>query len=232
MYKKEDVVQCIFLERINRFVARVLVNNEETLVHVKNTGRCKELLIEGRKGYLLKSHNEKRKYKYDLISIYKEDLLVNIDSQVPNKVVYKFIEEGNLFNNIVTLKREVTYKNSRFDIYVEYINENQKLEKVFIEVKGVTLFYDDLATFPDAPTTRGAKHLLELVDARKNGYKAYAFFLIQGDNIKRFKGNCERDENFCNALREAYNNDVDILCYNSFITKDNIKIKEKISFEV
>ncbi len=232
MYSKNDVVECIFQERINRFVAKVLINDEEVLVHVKNTGRCAELFIKGRKAYLLKSHNKKRKYQYDLISIYKDDLLINIDSQIPNKVVYKYIEDGNIFKNIVSLKREVTYNNSRFDIYLEYIDDNEKLQKAFIEVKGVTLFYDDLATFPDAVTERGRKHLNELVDAKKEGYGAYAFFLIQGDNIKRFRGNYERDEKFCDALKNAYNNGVEVLAYNCNITKDDITVNEKVTVEI
>ncbi len=127
MYNKDDVYECIFLERLNRFVARVVLDGEEILVHVKNTGRCRELLIEGRTGYLVKSHNESRKYRYDLVAIYKDDLLVNIDSQLPNKVVYDYIKSGNIFENIIEIKREVTYKNSRFDIYVEYLNEEKEV---------------------------------------------------------------------------------------------------------
>lgn len=233
IYETKDIYECIFLERLNRFVARVILveSGEEILVHVKNTGRCKELLIEGRKGYLLKSHNENRKYKYDLISIYKENLLINIDSQIPNKVVFDFINNGLLVDNITKLKKEVTFENSRFDIYFERLNEQNELEKVFMEVKGVTLFDGDLAKFPDAPTERGTKHLLELVKAKEEGYRAYVFFLIQGEGIKRFRGNFERDENFCNALKYAKEMGVEILCFNCEISKDNIKIKEKVIFE-
>ncbi len=230
IYNKDDVYECIFLERLNRFVARVILDNEEILVHVKNTGRCKELLIEGRTGYLVKSHNENRKYKYDLVAIYKDDLLVNIDSQLPNKVVYDYLKAGNIFKNLVTIKREVTYKNSRFDIYLEYMNEKSELEKAFIEVKGVTLFEGDFAKFPDAPTERGAKHLLELVDARENGYKAFVFFLIQAEGIKFFSGNSERDPKFCVALNTAYDSGVEVLCYNSKVTTTDVVIKEKVEF--
>ncbi len=228
VYNENLVFECVFIERINRFVARVNLNGEEILVHVKNTGRCKELFIEGRVAYLEKSLNEKRKYMYDLIAIYKDDLLINIDSQIPNKVVFDYIEAGNLFSNITLLKREVTYKNSRFDLYVEYINDENELKKAFIEVKGVTLFEGDTAMFPDAPTTRGAKHLNELVDAFENGYEAYVFFLAQAKGIKKFHGNVERDEKFCNALKNAKDMGVKILCFNSEVTSSNIVVNEPV----
>ncbi len=230
IYNEEDVYKCIFLERLNRFVARVLLNGEEILVHVKNTGRCKELLIEGREGYLLKSHNLNRKYIYDLVAIYKNDLLINIDSQLPNKVVFNFIKEGNIFENVINIKKEVTYKNSRFDIYVEYKNKNDEIEKAFIEVKGVTLFDGDYAKFPDAPTERGSKHLIELIDASKNGYKSYVFFLVKAEGIKYFSGNKENDKKFCNTLNEAYNNNVEVLCYNSKVTPTDVTIVDKVKF--
>ncbi len=228
LYNEELVFECIFLERLNRFVAKVLLDGEEILVHVKNTGRCKELFVEGRVAYIEKSLNLNRKYMYDLIAIYKDELLINIDSQIPNKVVYNFINEGNMFNNVTLLKREVTYKNSRFDLYVEYVNDDDVLKKAFIEVKGVTLFDEDLARFPDAPTTRGAKHLDELVDAMENGYEAYVFFLAQAQGIKMFKGNIETDENFCLSLANAFNKGVTVLCYNSNVTYNDIEVNEKV----
>ncbi len=228
VYNEDLVFECIFIERVNRFVARVMLDGEETLVHVKNTGRCKELFIEGRVAYLEKSLNENRKYLYDLIAIYKDDLLINIDSQIPNKVVADYISAGNIFSNVSLLKREVTYKNSRFDLYVEYINKDKQLAKAFIEVKGVTLFDDDLAMFPDAPTTRGAKHLGELVDAYENGYETYVFFLVQAKGIKRFMGNIERDKNFCDALKNASNKGVKVLCFNSNVTKSDIVVNEEV----
>ncbi len=133
-----------------------------------------------------------------------------------------------MFNNVTLLKREVTYKNSRFDLYVEYINEENLLKKVFIEVKGVTLFDGDLAMFPDAPTTRGAKHLDELVDATQKGYETYVFFLAQAKGIKRFRGNLERDKNFCEALKNAYEKGVKVLCYNSSVTSTNIEVCDEV----
>ncbi len=228
IYDENDIYECIFLERLNRFVAKVIIDSEETLVHVKNTGRCKELLINGRKGYVVKSKNLNRKYLFDLVAIYKDNILVNIDSQLPNKVVYDFLKAENIFKNIQNIKREVTYKNSRFDIYVEHLNENNELEKVFIEVKGVTLFDGDFARFPDAPTERGAKHLNELVDAIDNGYRAYVFFLVQASGITRFTGNIATDEKFCEALKKAHNKGVGVLSYNSIVTCSNVIVNEKV----
>lgn len=230
IYNIKDVYECVFLERINRFVARVKLNGEEIQVHVKNTGRCKELLINGRKGYLVKSHNEKRKYMYDLVAIDKNGLLVNIDSQLPNKVVFDYLNEENIFRNIIEIKREVTYKNSRFDIYIKHINDDNVEEEVFVEVKGVTLFKGDLALFPDAPTDRGAKHLNELVDAKENGYRACVFFLIQAEGLKKFKGNIERDIKFCNALENAFNNGVEVFCYDSKVKPEDVTINSKLEF--
>ncbi len=228
VYNEKLVYECVFIERINRFVAKVLLDGEETLVHVKNTGRCKELFIEGRVAFLEKSLNEKRKYMYDLIAIYKDDLLINIDSQIPNKVVFDYINTGNLFYNVTLVKREVIYKNSRFDLYVEYLDDNKDTIKAFIEVKGVTLFEGDTAMFPDAPTTRGAKHLEELLDAHENGYDTYVFFLVQAKGIKQFKGNIERDIKFCNALKNAYDKGVKVLCFNTEVTSSNITINEEV----
>ncbi len=230
IYEKEKIFECIFIERKNRFVATVLLDNEEIDVHVKNTGRCKELLIKGRTGIVVKSDNEARKYAYDLVAIYKEDKLVNIDSQIPNKVVYDFLKDETIFKNIQLIKREVTYKKSRFDIYIESINEFGETEKIFVEVKGVTLFDNVTARFPDAPTQRGAKHLNELVDAIENGYKCYVFFLVQAEGIKKFTGNIDTDMEFCEALNNAVDNGVGVLCYNSVIMKDDIIIKDKVEY--
>ncbi len=232
IYDKEQIFECVFLKRLNRFVATVILDGKEIDVHVKNTGRCRELLISGVKGYLLKSDNLNRKYAYDLIAVYKGDLLVNIDSQVPNTVVYNFLKSGKLFPNIISIKKEVTFKSSRFDIYFERYLEDGSIEKAFMEVKGVTLFDGDRALFPDAPTTRGAKHLNELVVAKEEGYGAYVFFLIQGEGLKTFESNKERDENFAKALENAYNMGVEVHCYNSKVEPCNITVKDKMKFLV
>lgn len=228
MYNQELIFECIFVKRLNRFVATVILDGEEIDVHVKNTGRCKELLISGRVGYLVKSENAKRKYAYDLISIYKGDTLVNFDSQVPNAVVTDFIMSSNLFTNVTKVQREVTYNKSRFDVYVERTLEDGSIEKIFVEVKGVTLFDGTAASFPDAPTDRGRKHVEELALALEDGYKAYIFFLVQAEGIKTFSPNADIDPKFAVAIKHAVDAGVNVVCYNSVITKADIKIKEQV----
>lgn len=215
----------IFLERPNRFIANVLIDGKKEKVHVKNTGRCKEILIKGTKVYLEKSNNPNRKTKYSLISAYKEDQLINIDSQVPNKVVFDAIKSNRIkeLENIKVLKREVTFGNSRFDLYFE-----KDKESGFIEVKGVTLENNGLSLFPDAPTERGTKHIKEMIKVVESGLKGYIFFLIQMENIKYFTPNTSMDEKISNALIEANKKGVNILAYNSIVKEDSIKINEKI----
>ncbi len=232
IYNENKIYECTFIKRQNRFVATVVLDGKEIDVHVKNTGRCKELLISGSRGYLLKSDNLKRKYAYDLISIYKGDELVNFDSQIPNAVVAAYIASGKLFTNVTKVLREVKYNNSRFDIYVERVNEKNEQEKIFVEVKGVTLFENEQASFPDAPTTRGAKHLYELIDAKENGYKSYVFFLIQSANVRKFKPNAEIDPNFAKAMQIAVDSGVNVLCYNSLVSRADIKIMHEIEVEI
>lgn len=223
--KYNNMCEGIFLERPNRFIANVLIDGKKEKVHVKNTGRCKEILTKGTKVYLEKSNNPNRKTKYSLISAYKEDQLINIDSQVPNKVVFDAIKSNRIkeLENIKVLKREVTFGNSRFDLYFE-----KDKESGFIEVKGVTLENNGLSLFPDAPTERGTKHIKEMIKVVESGLKGYIFFLIQMENIKYFTPNTSMDEKFSNALIEANKKGVNILAYNSIVKEDSIKINEKI----
>ncbi len=227
--KYNNIYEAKFISRPNRFIANVEINNDIEKIHVKNTGRCKEILIEGTKVYIEKSNNPDRKTKYSLISAYKDDVLINIDSQVPNKVVYDAIIENKIdeLKNISILKREKTYGNSRFDLYYE----NGK-DKGFIEVKGVTLELDGISMFPDAPTKRGAKHIYELVDSLKYGYKSYIFFLIQIDNINIFTPNRVTDPDFSDALVYAQGKGVEILAYNSIVTRDSIEIGNKVEIKL
>lgn len=220
----EDIVEGVFLERPNRFIAKVLIDGNLETVHVKNTGRCKEILTEGAKIFLQKNNNPNRKTKYSLISAYKKDMLINIDSQVPNEVVHEAILQNKVpeLINLNYVKREQKYKNSRFDIYFERGNK-----KGFIEVKGVTLEKDGLSMFPDAPTKRGTKHLEELMDAIANGYEGYLFLLIQMDDIHKFTPNYITDETFAKTLMKANDAGVKILCYNSLVTRNEIKIGQK-----
>lgn len=223
-YKK--IVEGNFNHRPNRFIAHVLIHGKEEVVHIKNTGRCRELLIPGARVILEDcSHNISRKTKYSLIAVYKGELLVNMDSQVPNSVVYEALENNKieLFRDLTFIKREKTYGNSRFDIYYE-----KGLKKGFVEVKGVTLELDGQALFPDAPTIRGAKHVMEMVEAVNEGYEGSIIFLIQMKGISSFRPNWEMDENFSNAIKYASVNGVNVLAYDSIILEDEIKIGSPI----
>lgn len=219
--KYNNIVKGEFIDRPNRFIANVIVDNIIEVCHVKNTGRCKELLVKGTTVYLQKSDNINRKTKYDLIAVQKGDRLINMDSQVVNYVALEYIP--NLFENIRLIKPEYKYGNSRFDIYVETENE-----KIFIEVKGVTLENDGVVRFPDAPTERGVKHLKELQKAVTEGYKAYVMFVVQMSDVKYFEPNSETHPEFAEELRSAKNNGVIPLAFDCAVTPDSIKIRKPI----
>ena len=165
--KYDKIVKAKFLDRPNRFIAHVELDGQVETVHVKNTGRCKELLVPGAEVVLEVCSNPARKTKFDLICVRKQDRLINMDSQIPNKAAKEWIEKGNLFPEDVVVRAERKYGNSRFDLYVE-----SPLRKAFIEVKGVTLEHENIARFPDAPTERGVKHVEELVQCMMAGYAA------------------------------------------------------------
>lgn len=225
--KYESIVKGKFISRPNRFIAIVEVEGKTETVHVKNTGRCKELLVEGATVFLEKSNNPERKTKYDLIAVYKGDNLINMDSQAPNEMVYEWLALGNLFSKNAKIKREVTFGDSRFDIYIE---EGEK--KAFIEVKGVTLENDGVASFPDAPTERGIKHIKELILARERGYDTYIFFVIQMKGVTKFEPSYKNHMEFAKALKEAQDRGVKILAYDSIVTPDKIKIDKPVAVEI
>ncbi len=219
--KYKSVVKGIFISRPNRFIAIVEINGVRETVHVKNTGRCKELLLEGATVYLSVSDNPARKTKYDLIAVEKitdrGTILINMDSQIPNDVAVEWLRTSALFSENANIKREVFYGKSRFDIFVEDGNR-----RAFLEVKGVTLENNGLASFPDAPTERGIKHLNELVCAVQEGYEAYVLFIIQMKAVNLFASNRERHPQFADALLNACNNGVRIIALDSFVTEDSI----------
>ena len=229
MYNK--IIEGIFLERTNRFIAKVLINEKVELVHVKNTGRCVELFVKGTKCYLELSTNPNRKTKYTLISIYKNEILINIDSQIPNKVVYDGILNGEILSELepIFVEREKQYKKSRFDIK---FFSNKTKRYYYLEVKGVTLENNKIAKFPDAPTSRGSKHILELIDASRNGFGAIIFFLIQFQGAKIFIPNNLTDPEFAKNLEKAYNNNVEIIAYDSIVEKEQIYLNNKIKVEI
>lgn len=225
-YKK--IVKAKFIERPNRFIAYCEVDGNIEKVHVKNTGRCRELLIPECTVYLEESDNPNRKTKYSLISVEKGKRIINMDSQVPNKVVYEGLKNNKIklpgiSEEITLIKPEKTYGNSRFDIYLEAGNR-----KAFIEVKGVTLEEDNIVKFPDAKTERGVKHINELIEASKDGYYCYILFLIQMDNVLYFTPNKEMHKELGDALIKAKNNGVEILAYDSIVKIGSININEKI----
>src|SRR5690625_4113404 len=191
--KYGEIVHGVFVKRLNRFIAEIFVHGEKESVHIKNTGRLKELLQPSTEVLLEYSGNPQRKTKYSLIAVAKDEGWVNIDSQAPNTVAFEALKNGEIkeFGKVKLAKREVTYGASRFDLYFE-----RDKEKGFIEVKGVTLEKDGVAMFPDAPTTRGTKHVLELIDALDEGYTATVLYVIQMKYCHTFTPYAEMDPAF------------------------------------
>lgn len=229
MIKYGKIKKARFISRPNRFIARVFVDDREEVVHVKNTGRCKELLVEGCEVVLYESDNPDRKTKYDLVAVYKErdgksPLLINMDSQVPNEVVNELLKKAELFSSNAKIRREVTFGDSRFDFYIE-----DGKTKAFIEVKGVTLEEDGIAMFPDAPTERGLKHVKELEKAVSQGYDAYVLFVIQMKEISEMRPNDITHKVFGDALREASKKGVRVLAIDCKVTEDSIEADGYVS---
>ena len=218
--KYKIITEGEFISRPNRFVAYVFVDGKEELCHVKNTGRLGELLKKGSKVYLEKSENPKRKTKYDIIAVYKGDALINIDSQASNKIFGEWIIKSNYFGEIIYLKPEAKYENSRFDFYIE-----TKEKKIFVEVKGVTLEDDGVLKFPDAPTARGIKHIKELKNSVEDGYEAYVFFIVQMEKVKYFTPNKGTHSEFYTELLNASKSGVQIKCLNCCVDKHSITAK-------
>ena len=222
----KKILEGSFINRPNRFNAKVLLNNEEIVVHVPNTGRCREILKEGTKIFLREELNPNRKTKYDLIAAMKDDILINIDSQIPNKVVNEALENKKIkkLHKYSKINREKTFGKSRFDFKLS----TEEDEIYYLEVKGVTLENNGHCKFPDAPTERGARHIMELIEAKNQGYGAGILFLIQLENVYTFSPNDETDPEFGNALRLAKENGVDIMAYNCIVDKKMIEINKEV----
>lgn len=218
-YKKTQ--KGIFLQRPNRFIAEIDINGATKICHVKNTGRCRELLVNGVEVILEKSDNPARKTEYDLIAVYKDRELINIDSMAPNKAFYEWAIGCELFKGATYIKPECTYGSSRFDFYIE-----ADKRKIFVEVKGVTLERDGVVLFPDAPTERGVKHINELIHACENGYETYVFFVIQMKNCKYFTPNREMHRKFADALITACQKGVNIMAVNCDVYEDEMIISD------
>lgn len=220
----ERISEAVFFSRPNRFVAYVEREGKQEICHVKNTGRCRELLVPGARVYLQESDNPSRKTKYDLVAVRKGDRIVNMDSQIPNAAVREWLEAGNLFQKISLLRPEMRYGNSRFDLYLEADGK-----RIFMEVKGVTLEENGVAKFPDAPTERGVKHIRELINCVKDGYEAYVMFVIQMKGVYSMKPNDQMHPAFGEALREAASTGVKVLAYDCNVTEDSIRLDEPIT---
>jgi len=247
--KYNQVVPGKFLQRPNRFIAHILINGKEEVCHVKNTGRCRELLIPGCTVYCAVSDNPQRKTKYDLIAVEKSienqivfansgipsqrvkstpeahsTLLVNMDSQAPNAAVKEWLRSGaSPFGKIDFLKPEYRYGNSRFDFYLECNSR-----KIFLEVKGVTLEDNGVVLFPDAPTERGVKHVHELIRCHEEGFETYVLFVVQMERALYFTPNRKTHPQFADALCEAKNAGVQLLAYTCKVTPDVMKIDKEL----
>lgn len=225
--KYNKTVKATFIERPNRFVAKVSFGGEEIFCHVKNTGRCRELLRPGADVWLEDSENPNRKYRYSLVSVRKGERMVNMDSQAPNKAVGEWLKNGGLFKDIKLLKPESRYGSSRFDFYCEYEDK-----RAFIEVKGVTLENDNVVSFPDAPTERGARHVGELIECIKDGYEAYIIFVVQMKNVLYFTPNEDQDPVFANVLRKAQQEGVNIIAADCFVSDSEMIIEDLVEVKL
>ena len=263
--KYDKIVEAKFIERENRFVARVeLPNGEISRVHVKNTGRCRELLLPGADVYLEDhaDHMGNRKMRYSLVAVRKAvagggQILINMDSQAPNKVVGEALADGRIrlpgregsadgsdragqSSNAdqacapvpLLIKPETRFGDSRFDFYAERVDAEGEKRKAFIEVKGVTLEEGGHARFPDAPTERGVKHINELIRAHEKGYDAYIIFVVQMEGIKDVSPNYETHPQFGQALAKAQMAGVKILAYDCLVEPDSLGIKGPVSFKL
>lgn len=219
----ENIVPAKFVSRPNRFIAEIDVDGVRKICHVKNTGRCRELLVPNADIFVQRFSGGSRKTEFDLISVIKNGRLINMDSQAPNKAVGEFLPrifEGNI-------RSEVTYGSSRFDFCID---EGER--RSFLEVKGVTLERDGAAYFPDAPTERGRKHLNELSEAAKAGFGAYVFFLVQMSDITHFSPNRETDPLFADALENAVKNGVRVMVYESIVTENSICVGKEADLKL
>ena len=211
-----------FLARPNRFIAHVEIGGQTEVVHVKNTGRCRELLGVGAEVWCQVSDNPSRKTKFDLITVRKGERLINMDSQAPNLAAKEWLLSGGL-GEITDLKAEYTHGDSRFDF--SFLKDGRRC---FLEVKGVTLENDGICAFPDAPTQRGAKHLRGLTQAVQEGYGGYVLFVIQMPDVKYLHPNDATDPNFGAALREAAAAGVEVLAMDCAVTVDSMAIRNSV----
>ena len=215
----QNIFKAVFLRRLNRFVAEISIDNNVNFCHVKNTGRCAELLREGAEIYVEACNNPARKTPYTLIAVRKNGILFNIDSYAPNIAAKEWVCTGGLGFIPDMVRSEVCYGNSRFDLCYEYQGKTG-----YIEVKGVTLEENGIALFPDAPTERGIKHIEELCKAQEEGHEAAILFVAQFSPVKAFSPNRRTHPSFADALVKAKSSNVSILCMACTVTADTMTI--------
>lgn len=216
------VADAVFLQRPNRFIAQVLLHGQEETVHVKNTGRCKELLVPGAKVYLEKGQNPARKTGWDLIAVEKGERLINMDSQLPNRVAEEWLAQGG-FGHFSQLFREQTWGASRLDFCLK---DSHRIK--YVEVKGVTLEEGGRVYFPDAPTARGVKHLEELTRIRQEGMEAAVLFVVQMDGVTAFSPNGATDPAFGDALRRAKDAGVEIAAIDCLVRPEEVTPGQRV----
>lgn len=218
----ENMMPGIFLARPNRFIAHVQINGQEQLVHVKNTGRCRELLPAGAQVWCQHWDSSTRKTKFDLISVQKGERIINMDSQAPNAAVREWLQKGGL-GEIEDLKWEFTHGDSRFDFAFQ-----KDGRQCFLEVKGVTLENGGICAFPDAPTERGVKHLKGLTKLAQEGFGAFVLFVVQMENVLYLHPNDDTDPAFGAALREAAAAGVRVLAMECAVTPETMTISKPV----
>ncbi len=223
MIRYDTMMPGIFHSRPNRFLAQVTIGGREEICHVKNTGRCRELLRPGARVWCQHHDESTRKTRWSLITVQKGDRLVNLDSQVPNRLALDYVKAGGLGFVPERVKAEQVYRSSRFDLYYEAGER-----RGFVEVKGVTLEEDGIARFPDAPTQRGARHLRELQAAVQEGYEAWVLFVLAMDDLVRFEPNWPRDPDFSQALCQALDHGVHALAVECRVTENTIAMTKKV----
>ncbi len=218
-----DVCKAVFIERINRFVARVEVDGQDELCHVKNTGRCRELFIPGASCHVQRFTPGQRKTALDLIAVWKGERLVNVDSQAPNRVFREWVGGGGFLPGAARVRPEFTYRNSRLDFLIE-----SNGRRALVEVKGVTLEEGGIALFPDAPTERGVKHLRELAACREDGFDAHVVFVIQMAGVDFFAPNARTHPAFAEALGAARAAGVGVHAVDCAVTPNSLTIKSAV----
>ena len=223
----ENIREAKFISRPNRFIAHIEIDGKEEICHVKNTGRCKELLVRGATVFVQEVSSEKRKTKYDLLGVYKGEKLINIDSQAPNKIFHEWMVESDFFSDINFIKPECQYQKSRLDFYLETSSR-----KIFAEVKGVTLEKNGVVLFPDAPTERGIKHINELCRAISEGFEAYLVFIIQMKEVLYFTPNRETHPAFAEAVLNAFNRGVKIIALDCEVAADSIVARNFVEVRI